>query len=298
MKLTYHEGKNFGDALNPLIFNYFLGEDFFDDDESVQFLGIGSILGLKKKPGKKIVFSSGFADGDRDTYGDLPELSKDYQIICVRGPKTASLLKLDEKLAIADGAILLPLFYSLNKPEKKFKYSLILHHKSMDFYAGWKDLALACGINFIDMRADIGSIVEDIKSSEIVFSEAMHGAIVADAYRVPWVAVNFYPHINYFKWEDWCSSLGMIYKPNNTDIYLHDIDFYNKIISKRFYLPFFMCTPISFLLLFIRKKRIKNFLQRIKTKEGNLSNYELFKSKQDLLLKKLLEFKKNEDSYS
>jgi hypothetical protein len=40
MKLTFHEGKNFGDALNPLIFHHFLGETFFDNDPSVQFLSL------------------------------------------------------------------------------------------------------------------------------------------------------------------------------------------------------------------------------------------------------------------
>lgn len=36
----------------------------------------------------------------------------------------------------------------------------------------------------------------------------MHGAIVADAYRIPWIGVDMYG-INKFKWQDWMLSLGL-----------------------------------------------------------------------------------------
>jgi succinoglycan biosynthesis protein ExoV len=44
MLLTYHKGQNFGDALNPVIWNHFL-PNFFDDDNNHLFLGFGTILG-------------------------------------------------------------------------------------------------------------------------------------------------------------------------------------------------------------------------------------------------------------
>jgi len=37
MKLTYHEGRNFGDMLNPMIFKHFLG-DALDENEEVSLL--------------------------------------------------------------------------------------------------------------------------------------------------------------------------------------------------------------------------------------------------------------------
>ena len=42
----------------------------------------------------------------------------------------------------------------------------------------------------------------------------MHGAIVADALRVPWIPVATNSTILSFKWQDWCSSIGVEYKPN------------------------------------------------------------------------------------
>jgi succinoglycan biosynthesis protein ExoV len=41
----------------------------------------------------------------------------------------------------------------------------------------------------------------------------MHGAIAADALRIPWIPIITSPRMLTFKWQDWCSSLGLKYKP-------------------------------------------------------------------------------------
>jgi succinoglycan biosynthesis protein ExoV len=41
----------------------------------------------------------------------------------------------------------------------------------------------------------------------------MHGAIVADALRIPWIPVCTREGINSFKWEDWCASVSLDYRP-------------------------------------------------------------------------------------
>ena len=35
----------------------------------------------------------------------------------------------------------------------------------------------------------------------------MHGAIVADALRVPWIPARLYGHFMEFKWRDWTESI-------------------------------------------------------------------------------------------
>ena len=48
-----------------------------------------------------------------------------------------------------------------------------------------------------------------------MITEALHGAIVADALRVPWMPVSSYHTILPFKWEDWCRSVGLAYAPSS-----------------------------------------------------------------------------------
>jgi succinoglycan biosynthesis protein ExoV len=270
-----------------MIFHHFLGEEFFDNDDSIQFIGIGSILGLKKKPGKKIVFSSGFASGNSNAYGTVPVIDDTYDIICVRGPKTARLLNLPLEKAIADGAILLPRFYSPPIRPMKFKCSLILHHKSLDFYTGWEKVCSDAGIHLIDVRKNIEEILSEIVSSEKILCEAMHGAIVADAYRIPWISVNFYPHINTFKWEDWCESLKMKHEPVSCENYLHDVDFLSEVIKKRTFLPMFLSKQIARIVLKMRIKKVIDFLIMAKDRNGKLSEENILKSRQDQLIEKL-----------
>lgn len=231
MKLVYHQGKNFGDALNPLILNRIL-PDFFDNKEKEIFLGIGSIIGLKQHlPQKKIVFTSGYAAGDESTYGHKPVINESWDIQCVRGPLTAKILGLDQDLVVADGAILLNRLYE-RQNSKKYKFSYMPHHVSLNMYSHWKSLLEQVNINLIDPRDDVNKILDQIDSSENLITEAMHGAIVADAFRIPWCGVKAYPYINEFKWDDWAASLDMevnlLQLPS-----LHDSMFFQEIIHKK-----------------------------------------------------------------
>src|SRR6188474_2316826 len=121
MRLNYFRDHNFGDTLNPIIFNKLL-PNFFDDDPSVDFFGIGSIIGFDwvKRAKRKVIFSSGFA------YGNLPVPDESYDFICVRGPNTAEILNLDKKLIITDGAALLRELKFPSRP-KKYKFSFMPH---------------------------------------------------------------------------------------------------------------------------------------------------------------------------
>jgi len=48
----------------------------------------------------------------------------------------------------------------------------------------------------------------------VLIAEAMHGAIVADALRVPWIPVRSSDSVLAFKWRDWCASLNLTYSPH------------------------------------------------------------------------------------
>ena len=220
MKLIYYqESLNFGDALNPMIFNHLL-PGVFDDQEDEVLYGIGSILQLDYRHArKKYVLSTGYA------YGMIPRIDDSYRIYALRGPLTAKALGVDPSLAISDGALLLRLL-PFSKPAKRYQFSYIPHHGSEGIF-DWKSICEELGYHYISPCNEPEFVIDEILASEIVLTEAMHGAIVADTLRVPWVPVVTSPHINEFKWKDWLMSVGMDYRPN----YVQPL--VNKDVSRR-----------------------------------------------------------------
>ncbi len=207
MKLTYFKGKNFGDALNeyllPLVF-----PDFFDEDESTLFVGIGSIIyNTYPANAKKIVFGSGFGK-----YTAAPVIDDSWHIYALRGPRTADALGLNRNLVAADSAILIKKFRP-PRPPIRHKFSLILHWGSMQV-GRWEEVAREVGINLIDPRWPVERFLFELESTETVIAEAMHGAITADALRIPWIALSPIEAVNRFKWYDWAEALEIQLRPN------------------------------------------------------------------------------------
>lgn len=292
MRLVYHKGNNFGDKLNPIIFNHFIGE-LLDKNEDELFLGIGSILGLKQNlKGKKNVFTSGYAANDDPTYGSPPKIDESYNILALRGPLTAELLGIDKNLAICDGAILISEIddYKFTNNLKGNEVVFIPHHKSEEMYPFWDALCRDAGIVFVSPQEETEIVLERIASAKLVIAEAMHGAIVADTYRVPWIPIKSYPFINEFKWKDWGASLNLDIRFNLFPS-LHTFDFMYDIIAAKVnnLLPGFLIKAVS---SFIIRKRENNFIQKLKklsSQKGHLSDLELLNSKK----KKLLEILAN-----
>lgn len=290
MKLIYFDSKmgvNFGDQLNDLIFPNLL-PGFFDEDRSKQFLGIGSILGLdfaKEPNAKKTVYSSGFA------YGNKPKIDDTYDILCVRGPKTAEALSLPKEKAVTDGAYLVTEVYK--KPtNKKYRCSIMMHWHSLEKYS-WLKIAKQAGINFIDPAAETKEVLDQISQSELVLAEAMHAAIVADALRVPWLPIKGYSGVNSFKWEDFTQSVELDYAPisipslysPNTQVRNNFLKKSKGLINPRFY-------PIRTLLDFYIKQSTKRStpqavkkLNSIKSEKGILSKDSVCNDRRSCLLK-------------
>lgn len=206
MELIYHSIKhgNFGDDLNKWIWEkYFPG--LFDENPDIAFIGIGTLLGkgaIKATPRakKRVVFGSGAG------YSKFNKLDDTWDIRFVRGPKTAKIFDLSLSKAITDPAILTSQYIS--PTDKQFKVSYVPHHASL-FYGDWAEVCDYAGINFIDPRNDGRKVIEEINKSELVIAESMHGAIVADSLRVPWIPVKTADHILEFKWLDWSESMNL-----------------------------------------------------------------------------------------
>jgi succinoglycan biosynthesis protein ExoV len=60
----------------------------------------------------------------------------------------------------------------------------------------------------------------------------MHGAIIADSVRVPWVPVKFHVH-EPFKWSDWCESVELRYQIHDLNpVFWEDRDGSFSILKK------------------------------------------------------------------
>ncbi|WP_417348071.1 polysaccharide pyruvyl transferase family protein [Ferrimonas sp.] len=211
MYLEYCHSKlgNFGDDLNPWMFPKLMPKAFEDESDKVAFLGIGTILDQKRIDRSNlnanranIVFSSGAG------FGTPPAINDSWHIYCVRGEHTARQLGVDASKVIADGAYLLRNLVEYRNPVKKHKIAFIPHHSSEDF-ADWQAICDQCGIKMITARQPVDSFLEELLASELVITEAMHGAIVSDALRVPWVPVSFSPKFMPEKWRDFTRALKM-----------------------------------------------------------------------------------------
>jgi succinoglycan biosynthesis protein ExoV len=213
-----HRG-NFGDDINlylwPRIFPSLVDIEnpvfAFSNKKTVEpaetlFVGIGSLLN-HHLPDKcqKVIFGSGFG------YGKAPVVDERWTVFAVRGPITAAKLNLDPALAITDSAVLVRNFF-LRPVEKRFRCSFFAYHETAEAI-DWRFVCRMIGVHYIDPSEKVKSIINQIKQSEQIICEGMHGAIVADALRVPWVSVKISRTINELKWQDWCSSLGLEYQP-------------------------------------------------------------------------------------
>lgn len=211
MKPFYWESEhgNFGDDLNLWLWDFLL-PGFREIHDETMLVGVGTVLNTALLPPgiRKLVIGSGFG------YGALPDMSdrSEWDIRCVRGPLTAEKVGIDPALGIIDPAVMvseMPEFKNLPKiPGTTF----IPHWESA--VAGlWPSVCETAGVHYVDPRGEARSVIRRIAQSEIILAESMHAAILADAFRVPWVAVSTSHSINSFKWNDWARTVEVSYKP-------------------------------------------------------------------------------------
>jgi succinoglycan biosynthesis protein ExoV len=213
MKLYYDRNQNFGDELNAWLWPRLIPE-ILDEDERAIFVGIGSLLNSNLPAAPfKVVFGAGVALNRRGVeYGKrLPVIDERWRVYGVRGPLSAKALGLPADRAITDGAALLRVIDLPHEP-KVHRASFIPHCVSKRQWP-WREICRQAGVHFIDPNDPVDDVLRELRRSEVVITEAMHGAIMADALRVPWIPVRAYANILTFKWQDWCRSLGLEYRP-------------------------------------------------------------------------------------
>jgi len=209
MKLHYwrHESRNFGDELNTWLWQRVLPEDIWSDD-GVVLVGIGTIVdrNVPAAP-RRIVIGAGTG------YSRLPDdpSSPAWWFYGVRGPLSAKVLGLSPEQALTDPAILLSTLEEFRPTERRG--TIFVPHWKSTLSGAWPEACRRLGIEFVDPCSEGETVIKRIASAELVIAESMHAAIIADAFRVPWIPVTLSSEVLAFKWLDWTASMGLPYRP-------------------------------------------------------------------------------------
>ena len=202
--LKYYQGEgNYGDQINLVVWDKHISK--VELREKATLYGIGTLLRSSNvEDGKKVIFGSGVG------YGDPPEITDEWVPYCVRGPKTASRLGISQEYAVTDPGILIADF--IERKENRSGVAFFPHESSLRRIP-WKKYCNWLGLKFISPRWSVERVSRLIAGADIVVTEAMHGAITADALRVPWIPIMMNDEILKFKWKDWCASMNLEYNP-------------------------------------------------------------------------------------
>ncbi len=208
---------NVGDDLNLWMWPRLFGCDFFDGVSDPLFIGIGSVLDNRhEQAASRLVFGAGARSA-----ATIPDISKPgWDVAFVRGPHTAAALGLGADRWISDPAILAPLADPQFKAKMPGRAPRVKGSRIgfIPYYATHRRLsqaiADAAGFELIPATLDPERFFRRLLSCDAVITEAMHGAILADAFGVPWIPCRMYnvmqegdTHI--FKWSDWLDTLEL-----------------------------------------------------------------------------------------
>lgn len=210
---------NFGDALTVLLLDRLFEPDGPFDDVDLHL--IGSVI---TKHRISNVIEAGLARNDRDSKAvfwgcgkkDALPLSRAAQRRCiflaVRGPMTRDALGLAPSTPMGDSALLLPRIYQPGVDTSTAgKVLWVPHTHSEDPTAAELE---GCD-DFIVRRPEIPNsteacmrFIDGIASARFVMANAMHAAIVALAYGVPFAFWSGSRIDNPFKWADFATGVG------------------------------------------------------------------------------------------
>lgn len=191
--------KNIGDELNHWFWPELMGDALHTHHGSL-LVGIGTVLN-DKLPKDRDIHVMGSGAG----YGELTHHSQ-WNIHFVRGFLTAKAIGVDKAKVASDPGLLI----SKLRPQdsgKKHKLSF-MPHVNIDS-PRYRDFIHSLGWHYISPSDEESVVLADIAATEKLITSAMHGAILADAYRTPWLPISTSPEILNFKWQDWFSSVDI-----------------------------------------------------------------------------------------
>jgi pyruvyltransferase len=209
----YSKNNNYGDILNSFLINKISGKKVLEvrsrHFNNEHFFVIGSVLQDVNR--KSIVWGSGFISQD--------SLCKEppKKILAVRGPLTRNILVqqgIGCPKVFGDPALLMPMIYKPKKIPKKFKLGIIPHY--IDKSHMWLKYAYNNkNVKIIDIQTNnFEGFIDDILSCEKIVSSSLHGIILADAYKVDslWIEFSKKVYGDGFKFYDYFQSINKTVK--------------------------------------------------------------------------------------
>lgn len=201
---------NIGDLLAPIITEQITGKQVIkvfkeipeEYKEERILAGLGSFLGYYGDY-PITVWGTGFEPGYLNrTARKNPGSRLNWKYHAVRGYLTQAVFGANDNVIIGDAALVMPKFYNPSvlkeNPKRYFRhYSNTVNPDISDRYI------------IHSTRMNPFEAIDLISNSRFVFTEALHVAILANAYDIPWAwSLNKHKRAM-FKWFDWFSSLGI-----------------------------------------------------------------------------------------
>lgn len=166
-----------------------------------RMLCIGSVLHFAKTG--EVVWGTGIN-------GKMPAASHrftDLDVRAVRGPKTRAFL-MDMGIAVpevyGDPALLLPRFFdkAFLMPSQRKPFAVVPHfNESLDKYVGYEE-------HLVSPRVEPGEFVRGLLGAELIVSSSLHGLILAEAYGIPAVYLDWGNGEDRFKYDDYYAGTG------------------------------------------------------------------------------------------
>jgi hypothetical protein len=204
--------RNFGDALHEVLLSPQQSYEWSQDDSAIHYpLGsviVNEILEEALNLGKTPIFHGCGWRGEELE----PELVKTAEFHGVRGPHTQAELRkhgIDTEVTL-DPAYRLPFTYASGQPNGLA--IAIRHIEDSSDYTPDSIHELGADALFspvVQDETDILAFIDKVSGARFVLAGAMHAAVVAHAYGVPFALlggeyINCPP-----KWYDWLSSIGV-----------------------------------------------------------------------------------------
>jgi pyruvyltransferase len=198
LPVWWHVGRpNFGDDINPTLFGRFLdrGVRFAVRRDRPHIVGAGSIL--EHASPAAVVCGAGFL---RPPSGPLPTPAA---LVAVRGERSLAAFPAARDVLLGDPLVLIDDF--VEATAKRHRFGCVPHVLSV---ARWRRLN-GRRMHLIDPAAAPWTVVREIAACEVVFSQSLHGLIVADALGIPnvWVAPSDDMSGGRFKFDDYFSTI-------------------------------------------------------------------------------------------